>query len=123
MEAVKTCFSKYATFDGRARRSEYWYFYLFNFLIMLVLLLLGYFMADMSGFSVITILSSLYSLAIIIPNLAVTCRRLHDTGKSGVWILIGFVPCVGTILLLIFLCTDSVQGDNEYGPSPKYPAA
>lgn len=123
MDAVKTCFSKYATFDGRARRSEYWYFFLFHFLVMLVLGVIGIFIFGMPEYGEFNILQSLYMLATFLPILAVGCRRLHDTGKPGWWLLIGIVPCIGTIVLLVFYCTDSVPGDNEYGPSPKYPSA
>ena len=123
MDAVKTCFSKYATFDGRARRSEYWYFFLFHFLVMLVLGVIGIFIFGMPEYGEFNILQSLYMLATFLPILAVGCRRLPDTGTPGWWLLIGIVPCLGTIVLLVFYCTDSVPGDNEYGPSPKYPSA
>lgn len=95
----------YANFSGRARRSEYWYFVLFNFIISLVL-----------GFVGVAInfefLGNIYSLAVLIPSLAVAVRRMHDVGKSGWFILI-------PIYNLILACTDSQPGDNEYGPNPK----
>lgn len=104
---------KYAVFEGRARRTEYWVFVLINFLISLVLSIL-----DSSlglGF-----LGSIYGLAVLVPSLAVTVRRLHDTNRSGWWILIGLVPLVGWIVLLIFMLIDSDPQANEYGPNPKY---
>lgn len=115
MEAVKSVFSKYATFSGRARRSEYWYFTLFNFIISLVLSILF----NASGLKFFQILSSLWSLAVLVPGLAVAVRRLHDIGKPGPWILIALVPIVGWILLIVWYCKDSDPGENDYGPNPK----
>ena len=108
---------KFAQFDGRARRSEYWYFFLFNFIVAFVLALIDVFIlgGSESGFLPLTIL---YSLAVIIPGLAVTIRRLHDIDRSGWWLLINFIP-FGGIVLLIFYFMDSTPGDNEYGPNPK----
>jgi uncharacterized membrane protein YhaH (DUF805 family) len=108
---------KYAVFVGRARRKEYWYFSLFSFLIAAVLGVIDFstgMYAHGNG-----LLNSLYSLAILIPGLAVTVRRLHDTGKSGWWILIGFVPLAGAIVLLVFTVEDSQPGENQYGSNPK----
>ena len=118
-EAVITVLSKYATFSGRARRSEYWYFVLFNMLIAGVFAVLE--SAVGGGFlgRVVTTLSSLASLALLVPGLAVVWRRLHDVGKSGAWYCIILVPVVGVILLLIWLCRDSQPGENSYGPNPK----
>lgn len=113
-DAVKSVFSKYATFSGRARRSEYWYFYLFVTLVELVLSVLSTFLGQLAlG------LSGIWALAILVPELAVLWRRLHDTGRSGAWAFIIFVPLVGWIILLVFLCRDSQPGDNQYGPNPK----
>jgi uncharacterized membrane protein YhaH (DUF805 family) len=95
----------YATFSGRARRSEYWYFFLFNVIISFVLGFVGVSMGT-------TILSNIYSLAVLIPGIAVGVRRMHDVGKSGWFIL---VP----IYNLILACTDGENGDNEYGADPK----
>lgn len=118
-EAVKTCFSKYVDFSGRARRSEYWYWTLFTFVASLVLGFVGNLLFGRPETGV-NALQSLFSLAALLPGLAVLFRRLHDIGKSGIWALIAFVPLVGWIVLLVFCCTDSV-GNNEYGVSPKYP--
>lgn len=122
--AVKTCFSKYATFSGRARRKEFWYWYLFTCLITIAAFLLGcliaiIFQESNIGVAEVFILSNgIWSLIIFLPNLAVTVRRLHDVGHSGWYYLISIIPLVGVILLLIALCTDSVD-DNKYGPNPK----
>ncbi|WP_227396005.1 DUF805 domain-containing protein [Jeotgalibacillus aurantiacus] len=106
----------YVTFSGRARRKEFWMFNLINFLIVLALSVVEL-VLEIPAF-----LSGIYSLAIILPSLAVTVRRLHDIGKSGWWILISLVPLVGAIILLVFECLDSVP-DNQYGPNPKSGAA
>lgn len=110
--------NKYATFDGRARRAEYWYFFLFNILIGM-----GFGIVDSSIGSISEtgtgLLSGLYTLAIVIPNLAVTVRRLHDIGKSGWMILVAFIPLIGFFWLLILLAADSEREGNKYGPNPK----
>ena len=108
---------KYAVFSGRARRKEFWYFTLFNVIIWLVLMILS--AAAGRARVIISVLSVLYGLAVIIPGLAVEVRRLHDTGRSGWWILIGLVPFIGAIVLLVFLVQDSQPGANQYGPNPK----
>ncbi len=113
MEWYIKCLKSYAVFSGRARRKEFWYFTLFNTIIILVLSGLD-FVLGVGG-----ILTSLYYLGVIIPMLSVYFRRLHDTGRSGWWLLIALVPFVGAIGLLVFLVTDSERGDNEYGPNPK----
>ena len=110
-----TVLKKYAEFSGRARRTEYWMFVLINVLICLALMGL-YFVTELGLFAV---LYSLYSLAILIPMLAVTVRRLHDTGRSGWWYFICFVPFVGGLILLVFTVLEGQSGPNEYGPDPK----
>jgi uncharacterized membrane protein YhaH (DUF805 family) len=95
----------YATFNGRARRSEYWYFFLFNVIISVVLTFVGGIMGS-------TILSNIYSLAVLIPGIAVGVRRMHDVGKSG-WFLL--IP----IYNLILAVTEGEKGDNQYGADPK----
>ena len=104
---------KYAVFSGRARRREYWMFFLVNFIIEL---LLG--MLDVT-IGTLGLLGGIYSLFIFIPSLAVTIRRLHDTNRSGWWILIGLIPLVGWIFLLILMIQDSTPGPNQYGLNPK----
>ena len=120
MEAVQNCFSKYAAFSGRARRSEYWYFVLFNVIVSFVLGVIGniIFGAPENGGQ--NILQSIYSLAVLLPSLAVFWRRMHDTGRSGAWFFLNLVPLVGSIILIVFACKDSEPGENQYGPSPKY---
>lgn len=106
-------FQKYAEFNGRARRSEYWYFTLFNLLITLLLLFID---SEIGSYGILTIG---YYLATIIPSLAVCVRRLHDTNHSGWSLLIGLVPVIGSIVLLVFFISDSYAGENQYGLSPK----
>jgi uncharacterized membrane protein YhaH (DUF805 family) len=103
----------YAGFSGRAHRTEYWMFYLINIIISTVLYVISI------KISAVGILTFLYSLAVLIPALAVAVRRLHDTGRSGWWLLIGLVPFVGAIILIVFLVTDGQPSDNAYGPNPK----
>ena len=110
-EAIKTCFKKYATFTGRARRSEYWFWALFTAVI-------GGIAAAIEG-SDSTALSGIVGLAFLIPNLAVGVRRMHDVGKSGWYLLMSLIPIVGWIFVLVKCCTDSVPGPNQYGEDPK----
>jgi len=110
---------KYAEFNGRARRMEYWMFTLFNIIIAVVLNSL----VAVIGESILMALPVLYSLFVFIPGIAVTVRRLHDTGRSGWWILIVFVPIIGGLVLLFFMIIEGEAGDNAYGPNPKLAAA
>ncbi|MCB1125969.1 MAG: DUF805 domain-containing protein [Verrucomicrobiae bacterium] len=103
----------YVGFSGRARRTEYWMFVLFN-LIAAIVLGIADAVLGTGG-----LLGAVYALAVFLPGLAVAIRRLHDTSRSGWWILIGFVPIVGIIVLLVFAVQDSTPGSNEYGPCPK----
>ncbi len=103
---------KYADFTGRARRKEYWTFVLINMFIAVLLVLIDITYQTM-------VLYYLYTIAIIIPSIAVCVRRLHDTGKSGVYILVSFIPLVGSIIMLILLATEGDHGSNKYGPDPK----
>ena len=111
-QAVQAVLSKYATFSGRARRSEYWWFAL----AYLVAVVVTSFVDAAIGTQVVT---SLLALALFLPSLAVTVRRLHDTNRSGWWILICVVPIIGSIALLVFACTEGTAGYNDHGPSPK----
>lgn len=125
---VKTVFRKYAVFRGRSKRSEYWYFWLFNLCLSIVVVSVCslFFIPDIEEGSEAGIIAAviiwciycLYLLASLIPSLAVTCRRLHDTNRSGACIFINLIPVVGAIILLIWLCEQSTYGDNAYGPSP-----
>ena len=110
---------KYAVFEGRARRREYWFFVLFAVLIQVVLNVVDRMLGMYSAENGIGILGGLFSLAILIPSLAVGARRLHDTGRSGWWLLIWLVPVIGWIVLIIFFVLDSHPGSNQYGPNPK----
>jgi uncharacterized membrane protein YhaH (DUF805 family) len=109
-ESVRSCFSKYVTWNGRAGRAEYWWFALFVLIFYVVGAVIT--AAVHSAIPVI-----LFALVIILPSLAVTVRRLHDTGRSGWWYWISLVPLVGGIILLVFLCTGS-EGPNQYGSGP-----
>lgn len=116
------CITKnYANFNGRARRQEYWMFTLFNFLLNLALTIVGMILASISSslVSVINIISFVAWAALFIPSLAVAVRRLHDTDRSGWWVLIALVPLIGAIVLLVFACSDSTPGSNQYGENPK----
>ncbi|MBI0028173.1 MULTISPECIES: DUF805 domain-containing protein [Gilliamella] len=107
------CITKnYVNFSGRARRKEYWMFNLFNIIACFVVMLLDSFL------ELNNILILIYVLAILLPSYAVTVRRLHDTDKSGWWLLLMFVP-FGNIILLIFCLIDSTPGPNQYGENPK----
>lgn len=109
-EAIVSVFSKYAEFSGRARRSEYWYFVLFQILLSAALTLVAYMVPALA------ILGSIASLALFIPSLAVQVRRLHDIGKSGWYIFIVFIPLVGVILLLIWLCREGTPQQQPVWP-------
>lgn len=106
---------KYAEFNGRARRMEYWMFALINFGISILLSVVVGFVSE----TLASVVSVVYALGVLIPSIAVGIRRLHDTGRTGWWILIGLVPVVGWIVLIIFMVLDSDAGTNQYGPSPK----
>ena len=122
MEWFLLAWTRAADFTGRSRRSEYWYFQLFNGLVFVVLVVFGILFAKTGG-SVQAIIfpCGVYSLLSYVPSLSCTVRRLHDTGRSGWWYCISFIPLIGAIILLIFLITDSDQGWNEYGHNPKSP--
>ena len=110
---------KYAVFSGRSRRMEFWYFVLFNIIVAVVLALIDTLLGTTTGVSSFGLLSGIYSLAVIIPSLAVTVRRLHDIDRTGWWIFINLIPLIGTIVLLVFAVTDGTPGSNRYGPNPK----
>ncbi|MBC6460830.1 DUF805 domain-containing protein [Actinomadura sp. HBU206391] len=103
----------YSDFSGRARRTEYWIFFLVNVIISVVF---GVLIVMTDGFLYVFLL---YALAVLIPSLAVGVRRLHDTGRSGWWLLISLVPFVGAIILIYFFVLEGEPGDNVYGPNPK----
>jgi len=110
---------KYAVFSGRARRKEYWYFVLFNIIISIVLTIIDVVVGSMSPEAGIGLISGIYSLAVLLPSLAVAVRRLHDTSRSGWWLLLLLIPLIGAIVIIVFLATDSKPEENQYGPNPK----
>jgi uncharacterized membrane protein YhaH (DUF805 family) len=110
---------KYAEFSGRARRREYWFFVLFNLIISAVLSIIDVFVGTYSASAGIGVLTCIYTLAVLLPGIGVSIRRLHDTGRSGWWLLIALVPLVGAIVLLVFMLLDSEPTTNAYGPNPK----
>lgn len=118
---------RYADFAGRSRRKEYWMFFLFNLLVSLVVwgLLAVTFLAGLSETEMTVIMTPVFLiygllvLALIIPGIAVTVRRLHDIDRSGWSILLGLIPVVGAILLIVFYCTEGTPGPNSYGDDPK----
>ena len=111
-DAVKTCFTKYAEFKGRASRPEYWWFFLSYVIVYVVLAIVA------SAARGLSFLLWIALLAYIIPLIAAAVRRLHDTGKSGWWYFIVLIPLVGSILLIVFLAGEGQPGANEYGPPP-----
>jgi uncharacterized membrane protein YhaH (DUF805 family) len=114
-DALSTCLRKYATFAGRARRAEYW-----QFTLAYVVALVAAALVDQVWAA--PVLTALVIVGLLLPHLAVTVRRLHDTGRSGAWFLISLVP-FGGLVLLVFTCQDSAPVANEYGASPKHIAA
>ena len=112
MEYYKKAIRNFAVFKGRAHRSEYWTFVVVNFIIIIVLEIIDSILWDARVFS------GLYSLFITIPSLSILVRRLHDTERSGWWVLISFVPVIGFIVLLIFTVQDGTIGVNKYGEDP-----
>lgn len=124
-DAIKRAFSNYCVFTGRASRSEYWWFYLFTLLVSWVIGIPGGIMnfsailnGDEPSINFFTILSYIWSLAVLLPSFGLLFRRLHDTGRSGwnwCWV---FLPVIGLIILIVYLCQESQPMDNKYGPVP-----
>ena len=110
-ESIKTCLSKYADFTGRASRSEYWWFYLFTFLVSMSLSLIS------AMLGIADALSILFNLGVLLPSLAAGARRLHDTNRSGWWLLLMFIPIIGWIVLLVML-VQGPRNPNRFNPLP-----
>ena len=110
-EAVRSGFDHYVKFDGRASRPAFWWWVLFAFLVGVA--------ANIIDLGIDTrVFSGLAGLALLLPNISVSIRRLHDTNRTGWWILIGLIPLIGLIVLLVFYLQDSDPGENNYGPPP-----
>jgi uncharacterized membrane protein YhaH (DUF805 family) len=112
------CFKKYAVFRGRSGRTEYWHFFLVYLLVLIVTSVLDVIAGTYSSARQVGLLSGIFSLVALLPSLGVSVRRLHDTGRSGWWLLIGFIPILGVIVLLVFA---AIRGDgetNSYGAVP-----
>lgn len=111
MEYFLSALKKYADFSGRARRKEYWMFILFYFIIYITLAIVDSLIGTM-------FLALIFVLAMLVPSISIAARRLHDTGRTGWWQLIGLIPLIGAIVLIVFLVQDSHE-ENQYGPNPK----
>lgn len=124
-EAVGLFFKRYTDFQGRSRRSEYWWAYLFNFLVVVVpYVLVG--VLGMNEYGELNVIGMvlmgivvLYVLAVLIPNIAISIRRLHDRNMSGWWLLLSLIPYIGGLVLLVFYVLPGTSGPNKYGPDPK----
>lgn len=133
IEAIIISFKNYCNFRGRSRRSEFWYFRLFDFIISSILITLlivtaeiveistySYYYKTLKFNPIIQLLLCIYELAVFAPMLFSCIRRLHDIGKSGVYLAWVCIPLIGLIILIVYFCYDSQPEENEYGPSPKY---
>ena len=119
--AFKKCICNYAKFSGRARRSEYWYFQLLYYVFLIIILIpLAFIKDEDQRNKVMAIVHSVYSLILLLPNLAVTVRRIHDTGRSGYYFFMVLIPIAGPFIILYYCICDSQEESNEYGVSPKY---
>lgn len=112
MEHFTAAIQQYANFEGRNTRTQYWMFVLFYIIFYIACSVVDYLLGTV-------FIALLFSLALLVPSLAVAARRLHDTGRSGWWQLIALIPLLGTIVLIVFLAQDSAPGDNAYGANPK----
>ena len=123
---IDTIKNRYAYFDGRATRSEYWYFVLFSVLISIVFTFIDTAVINPSLLNMTAeeaskggLLAGTFALAMLLPQIGLGVRRLHDIGKSGWWYFIILIPILGALVLLFFFVTDSQSGENEYGANPK----
>ena len=111
----KVVFQNYTNFNGRARRKEFWMFVIANAIVATILSMIGGAISSTFG----SVISGIWSLALVVPNLALSVRRLHDIGKSGKSLLIVLIPIVGVIILLVWAAKEGDTGENEYGADPK----
>ena len=117
LEAVRTVYRKYADFSGRATRSEYWWFLLFYFLVLIVLAVVASAGRGSSPVAAVAAIGlAVFVLGTLIPSLAVSVRRLHDSDKSGWWLLISLIPYLGSLILLVMMALPSTPGLNRFGP-------
>jgi uncharacterized membrane protein YhaH (DUF805 family) len=122
--AVRSVLTQYVGFQGRARRAEYWWFALFSVLVGIATTILDLALGTDFENSALSggFFNLIANLALLLPSLAVAVRRLHDTDRTGWWLLIGLIPLLGAIVLLVFFVQDGTPGQNRFGPSPKYRA-
>lgn len=111
-DAVKSALSKYIVFEGRASRAEYWWFILFQIIVSIVTMVLDGLLGT------VLILNSLAMLGLLLPSIMVSIRRLHDTDRSGWWLLIVLIPLIGAIVLLVFTLLKGTEGPNRFGNDP-----
>ncbi|MCH9757729.1 MAG: DUF805 domain-containing protein [Proteobacteria bacterium] len=114
-----TALKKYAVFSGRARRKEYWLFMLLCFILNIAGSFIDVALGTFNAQTGLGVVGLILLFAILLPSIAVSIRRLHDTDRSGWWFLIGFIPILGMIVLLIFACLDGTVGPNRFGEDPK----
>ena len=112
-------YKKYAVFSGRARRKEFWFFYLFVMIAYILLAIVDGISGTLDPMTGLGLFSGIFALGSTIPAIAVSVRRLHDTDRSGWWLLLGLIPLIGGIVLYVFLCLDSSPGQNRFGANPK----
>lgn len=120
MQWLKEVIAKYATFRGRARRREYWRYILYYVIAFVTLVLVDMLTGTFNMESQLGFLSGLFLLFMLIPSVAVAVRRLHDTERSGWWVLLALLPLIGQLVLLFFFIQEGDEGDNAYGPDPKF---
>lgn len=119
LDYALTPLRKYADFHGRARRAEYWWFYLFVIIAFVVASIVESLLGLGGSVGPYGLVSALLGLAMLVPSLAAGVRRLHDTDRSGWWLLIALIPLIGAIVLLVFYVLEGTRGDNRFGPDPK----
>jgi uncharacterized membrane protein YhaH (DUF805 family) len=117
-EAISSGFRNYVNFSGRAVRSEFWYWTLFTFVLVGVLGIIDQMLNPGVRMGAFSVLNGLVGLALILPSLAVSIRRLHDIDRTGWWVLLGFLPVIGTLVLIYWACQRGTPGANRFGPDP-----